>query len=125
MKINTLLLIVSLCGFSACSQRLNEKPNILLILVDDMGWSDIGCYGGEVKTPNLDRLAENGIRFTQMHNTSKCFPSRASLLTGVYAQQCGYDKTYKQPIRNAVTIGEVLQTAGYRTLWAGKHHGIE
>lgn len=125
MKINVLLLIVSLIGFSACSQHSNENPNILLILVDDMGWSDIGCYGGEVETPNLDRLAENGIRFTQMHNTSKCFPSRATLLTGVYAQQCGYDKTYKQPIRNAVTIGEVLQTVGYRTLWAGKHHGIE
>lgn len=125
MKIKSLLLIIYLVAFSACSQKSNDKPNILLILVDDMGWSDIGSYGGEVETPNLDRLAENGIRFTQMHNTSKCFPSRATLLTGVYAQQCGYDLTYKQPIKNAVTLGEVLQTEGYRTLWAGKHHSVE
>ncbi len=101
-----------------------NRPNVLLILVDDMGWSDIGCYGGEVSTPNLDSLAHRGIRFTQFHNTSKCFPSRACLLTGVYAQQCGYDRGYSQPI-HAVTLGEVLQTAGYRTLWSGKHHGIE
>jgi arylsulfatase A-like enzyme len=125
MKTNLQLLLVSFFFFSACQNRSAEKPNILLILVDDMGWSDIGCYGGEVETPNLDRLAENGIRFTQMHNTSKCFPSRATLLTGVYAQQCGYDKSYKQPIKNAVTLGEVMQTKGYRTLWAGKHHSVE
>lgn len=125
MKTNLLFVLVSLFFFSACQNHSLEKPNILLILVDDMGWSDIGCYGGEVETPNLDRLAENGIRFTQMHNTSKCFPSRATLLTGVYAQQCGYDKSFKQPIKNAVTIGEVLQTAGYRTLWSGKHHSTE
>lgn len=125
MNTKSLLIIVFLFAFSACNRQSNDKPNILLILVDDMGWSDIGCYGGEVETPNLDRLAENGIRFTQMHNTSKCFPSRATLLTGVYAQQCGYAKTYKKPIKNAVTLGEVLKTAGYRTLWAGKHHSVE
>lgn len=125
MNIKSLLIIVFLFAFSACNRQSNDKPNILLILVDDMGWSDIGCYGGEVETPNLDRLAENGIRFTQMHNTSKCFPSRATLLTGAYAQQCGYAKTYKKPIKNAVTLGEVLKTAGYRTLWAGKHHSVE
>ncbi len=125
MKTNIFLLLVSLFFFSACQNQAVKKPNILLILVDDMGWSDIGCYGGEVETPNLDRLAENGIRFTQMHNTSKCFPSRATLLTGVYAQQCGYAKSHAQPIKNAVTLGEVLQTAGYRTLWSGKHHSTE
>jgi arylsulfatase A-like enzyme len=90
-----------------------------------MGWSDIGCYGSEVATPNLDRLASEGIRFTQMHNTSKCFPSRATLQTGIYAQQSGYDKSYKQPLANCVTLGTVLQTAGYRTFWSGKHHGVE
>ncbi|PZV79704.1 sulfatase-like protein [Algoriphagus aquaeductus] len=68
-----------------------SKPNIILILADDLGWSDIGCYGSEVKTPNLDWLAANGIRFTQMYNTSKCNPSRAALLTGLYAQQVGYE----------------------------------
>jgi len=125
MKKQFFLLYIAIFFIASCSDLSNNKPNILLILVDDMGWSDIGCYGGEVETPNLDRLAENGIRFTQMHNTSKCFPSRAILQTGIYAQQNGYHKSYKQPLRHCVTIGEVLQTAGYRTLWAGKHHGIE
>lgn len=102
-----------------------KKPNIILICADDLGWSDIGCYGSEIKTPNLDRLANSGMRFRQFHNTSKCFPSRACLLTGVYAQDCGYDVTFTNPIRHAVTLGEVLRTAGYRTLWSGKHHGLE
>ncbi len=102
-----------------------ERPNIVLIAVDDMGWSDLGCYGSEINTPNIDKLASNGLRFTNFYNTAKCFPSRASLLTGVYAQDCGYDKTHTNPIRNAVTLGEVLQDAGYVTYWAGKHHGKE
>ena len=101
-----------------------EKPNIIFILVDDMGWSDLGCYGSEIKTPNLDKLADEGLRLTQMHNTSKCFPSRACLLTGVYAQQCGMSKSFTK-ITNAVTLGEVLKTAGYRTLASGKHHSKE
>jgi arylsulfatase A-like enzyme len=107
-----------------CSPAEFQKPNIVLILADDMGWSDIGCYGGEIHTPNLDRLAKGGIRFTQMHNTAKCFPSRACLLTGLYAQQCNMDR---QPgeFKNSVTLGEVLQSAGYRTLMAGKHHSTE
>jgi len=67
------------------AEPVDQRPNIIFILVDDMGYSDIGCYGGEIKTPNLDRLAARGMRFTQMHNTSKCYPSRACLLTGVYA----------------------------------------
>ena len=125
MKIYLLILLSVVLTFTQCDSERHKSPNILLILVDDMGWSDIGCYGSEVATPNIDRLAENGIRFTQMHNTSKCFPSRATLLTGIYAQQSGYDKTYKQPLNHAVTIGEVLQKAGYRTLWSGKHHGVE
>ena len=102
----------------------DNAPNILLILVDDMGWSDLGCYGGEIDTPNLDWLAERGIRFTQFHNTSKCFPSRACLLTGLYAQQCGMGRRPGH-LRNCVTLGEVLRTAGYRTLMTGKHHGLD
>ncbi|MGC9342571.1 MAG: sulfatase-like hydrolase/transferase, partial [Bacteroidales bacterium] len=102
-----------------------ENPNIILILADDLGWSDIGCFGSEVHTPNLDKLAENGIRFTNIHNTSKCFPSRACLLTGLYAQQSGYNRSFNQPLLNAVTFGEVLRNAGYRTLWSGKHHGLQ
>ncbi len=102
-----------------------ELPNIVLICADDLGWSDLGCYGSEIETPNIDRLAEQGIRFTQFYNTSKCFPSRACLLTGIYAQQSGYDRAFQQPLRNAITLGEVLQEAGYLTLWSGKHHGLE
>lgn len=101
-----------------------KKPNIVLILADDMGWSDPGCYGGEISTPNLDRLARNGIRFTQFHNTAKCFPSRACLLTGLYAQQCGMDKG-PGSFRNSVTLGDVLRSAGYRTLAVGKHHSTD
>ncbi|MDN5214916.1 arylsulfatase [Fulvivirgaceae bacterium BMA12] len=107
------------------SPTSTEKPNIILISVDDMGWSDLGCYGSEINTPNIDKLAEDGMRFTNFYNTAKCFPSRACLLTGVYAQDCGYDQTFTNPITNAVTLGEVLQSAGYLTYWAGKHHGKE
>ncbi len=119
-----LALLVFLFIFSG-KAKAQEKPNIILICADDLGWSDIGCYGSEVQTPNLDILAEGGMRFRQFHNTSKCFPSRACLLTGVYAQQNGYAENFKKPITNAVTLGEVLKTAGYRTLWSGKHHGLE
>ena len=103
---------------------MRQRPNIILILNDDMGYSDIGCFGGEIATPNLDRLAKGGIRFTQFHNTAKCFPSRACLLTGLYAQQCGMDRR-PGTMTNCVTLGEVLRAAGYRTLMAGKHHGVE
>ena len=102
---------------------LPEKPNILFILVDDMGWSDIGCYGSEINTPNIDLLAKNGIRYRQYYNTAKCNTTRASILTGLYHQQVGM--TRPDTIKNAVTLGEVLRPAGYRTLASGKHHGKE
>src|SRR5262249_32875214 len=70
---------------------LLARPNIVLILADDMGFSDIGCYGGEISTPNLDRLAAGGLRFTQMYNTARCWPTRACLMTGYYAQQVNRD----------------------------------
>ncbi len=117
-------LLFCLLVFISC-EKGEKQPNIILISADDLGWSDIGCYGSEVETPNLDKLANEGMRFTRFHNTAKCFPSRACLLTGVYAQQNGYSKTFKNPITNAVTLGEVLRGAGYRTLWSGKHHGLE
>ncbi len=116
------ILLPALLLFS-CSTM--DYPDIILISVDDMGWSDLGCYGSDIHTPNIDRLAEEGMRFTQFHNTSKCFPSRACLITGIYAQQSGYDKSFRQPLMNAVTLGEVLREAGYITLWSGKHHGLE
>lgn len=97
------------------------KPNIIMILVDDMGYSDLGCYGGEINAPNLDKLAQNGIRFTQMHNTAKCFPSRACLLTGVYAQHSGI-AINPGSFKNTISLGDLLRTAGYRTLSSGKNH---
>ncbi len=122
MKTKLSLLALATLTFSCQEKTKNERPNIVMILADDMGFSDLGCYGSEINTPNLDQLADNGLRFTQFTNTSKSFPSRACLLTGLYAQQCGMGK---QPayITNAITIGEVLKKAGYRTLMSGKHHG--
>ena len=93
------------------------RPNIILIMVDDMGYSDIGCYGGEVQTPNLDRLAKDGLRFTQFYNTAKCHTTRAELLTGNYAYSIGDNN-----MEHGATFGEVLRTVGYRTLIAGKWH---
>ena len=127
-QIGASALAVTATGFSGAvsyaQKSSSERPNIIFILVDDMGWSDLGCYGSEIQTPNIDRLAANGLRFTQCYNTAKCFPSRATLLSGVYAQQCGMDEKHGE-IKNAVTLGEVLKTAGYRTLASGKHHGTE
>lgn len=102
-----------------------QRPNVILIMVDDMGWSDIGCYGSEVSTPNIDKLAAEGIRFTQMYNTAKCFPSRACLMTGLYSQRTGYNIGYKKNMDNAITLGELFQMGGYTTMWSGKHHSTE
>lgn len=122
-KLVPVLMLMLAC--SSCMHiEKNMQPNILLIMVDDMGFSDIGCYGGEIQTPNLDKLADQGLRFTRYYNTSKCFPSRACLLTGQYAQHNGMaQKALK--FTNAVTIAEVLRGEGYRTLMTGKHHGEE
>ena len=131
-----LLLPVFLIIFQSCEspKELPKKelpPNIILILGDDMGYSDIGCYGGEINTPRLDELAKNGLRFTQFYNGARCCPSRASLLTGLYPQQAGighmvYDRG-TPPFRgdlssNAVTIAEALKGAGYSTYMSGKWH---
>lgn len=110
---------------------MNQLPNIVLILNDDMGYSDIGCYGGEVHTPNLDRLAENGLRFTQFYNTARCSPSRASLLTGLHPHQTGIGiltdddgpEGYSGDLNDScVTIAEVLKQKDYRTYMSGKWH---
>jgi arylsulfatase A-like enzyme len=107
------------------------KPNVVLILADDMGFSDIGCYGGEIQTPNLDRLAQGGVRFSQFYNTARCSPSRASLLTGLHPHQTGIGvltnddrpRGYPGTINNrCVTIAEILKVAGYATCLAGKWH---
>ena len=131
-------------GFALCSRlAAADKPNILIILADDLGWSDLGCYGGEIRTPNLDSLAAGGLRFTQFYNCTRCCPSRASLLTGLYPHQAGIglmtsDRAAKYPgtgdkgeafpgYRGAlnascVTIAQVLKPAGYRTAAVGKWH---
>ena len=114
----------------ASAQHPN-KPNIILIMSDDMGFSDIGCYGGEIQTPNLNRLAGNGLRFTQFYNTARCCPTRASLMTGLYQHQAGVGHmmddrgypSYQGNLRhNCVTIAEAVKPAGYRTYMAGKWH---
>ena len=108
-----------------------RRPNIIVILVDDMGFSDIGCYGSEIPTPNLDKLAANGLRFTQFYNTARCCPSRAALLTGLYSHQAGVGHMtdnngvpgYQGHLNDkCVTIAEVLRPAGYFTAMCGKWH---
>ncbi|MHC4200004.1 MAG: sulfatase-like hydrolase/transferase, partial [Planctomycetota bacterium] len=107
------------------------RPNIVILFVDDMGYSDIGCFGGEIETPNLDRLAERGVRFTQFYNTARSCPARASLLTGLYPHQAGIGMMvyrnsgdgYEGNLNSkCVTFGEVLGSAGYRTMLVGKWH---
>lgn len=97
------------------------RPNIVLILADDLGFSDIGCYGGEIATPNLDRLAADGLRFTQMYNTARCWPTRGALLTGYYAQQINRDPARQRPAWAAL-LPELLRQAGYRSYHSGKWH---
>ena len=104
-------------SLTAGAEPDRTRPNIVLIMVDDMGYSDIGCYGGEVRTPNLDRLAGGGLRFTQFYNTAKCHTTRAELLTGNYAYSIGDNN-----MEHGATFGEVLRIVGYRTLIAGKWH---
>ena len=107
------------------------KPNIVLIVADDLGYSDLGCYGGEIQTPNIDRLAKEGLRFSQFYNGTRCCPSRASLLTGLYAHQAGVGHMTSDRGRpgyrgnlsqNSVTIAEALKSGGYKTMMAGKWH---
>jgi arylsulfatase len=118
---------------SALPALAAERPNIVVILGDDMGFSDLGCYGGEIRTPNLDALAAGGVRFTQFYNTARCCPTRASLLTGLYPHQAGIghmmeDKGaefpgYRGDLNGAcITIAEALRPAGYRSYMVGKWH---
>ena len=117
------------------AEPAGKPPNIVIILADDMGFSDLGCYGSEIGTPNIDGLAQQGVRFTQAYCAARCCPSRAALLTGLYPHQAGMGdmvSTIKKPRSNGpyqgflnrecVTIAEVLRTAGYRTYMSGKWH---
>ena len=123
-------LITSLVIFSSIVNA-QKKPNIIIILADDMGFSDIGSYGGEIATPNIDKLANGGVRFRQFYNAARCCPTRASLMTGLYAHQTGVGgMTVDQGVpsytgdisNNCVTIAEVLKSNGYKTYMSGKWH---
>ncbi len=121
----------------AADEKPKKKPNIILIMADDMGYSDIGCFGSEILTPNIDALAANGLRFTQFYNSARCSPTRAALLTGLNPHQAGMGRLAEERIgittvsqpgylgylnNNCVTIAEVLKTAGYSTYMSGKWH---
>src|SRR5450432_531824 len=100
-----------------------KKPNFLLLLADDMGFSDAGCYGGDIETPNLDRLASQGVRFTQMYSTARCGPSRNCLMTGYYAQQTAADVMTSGNVPDYTQFApEYLKPLGYRSFHAGKWH---
>lgn len=132
-------LFVFACAFAVENSHAADakRPNIVVFLVDDMGFSDIGCYGGEISTPNIDKLASNGVRFTQFHNTARCCPTRTALLTGLYPHQAGVGHmTQEQHDENGnalpgysghlndkcVTVAEVLKKSGYFTAMTGKWH---
>ena len=113
---------MSLLCLSAVAQ---SKPNVVLILVDDMGWSDFGCYGSEIKTPTIDSLAYNGLRYRQFYNAARCAPTRCSILTGLYVHQVAVNPAQSLPnlrTDNNVTIAEILGANGYRTYISGKWH---
>ena len=129
--------VIAVIAF-ACLRSANadERPNIIIVLVDDMGFSDIGCYGGEIETPNIDALAEGGLRFTQFYNSGRCCPTRASLITGRHPHQVGIGHMTEPPDQSlgfegpyqgylnddCVTIAQLMRGAGYHTLMTGKWH---
>jgi arylsulfatase len=110
-----------LAGPVTASESGARPPNVLIVLADDLGFSDIGCYGGEIRTPTLDLLAQNGLRFTQFTNTARCWPSRAALLTGYYAQQVNRDPAGTRPPW-ARLLPDYLRPLGYRSYHSGKWH---
>src|SRR5438094_99694 len=125
----TLVALAVLCPVASAPAA--PKPNILLIVADDLGYADPGCYGGEIRTPILDKLAADGLRLTQFYNCARCCPSRACLMTGLYPHQAGVGNMtadqgqpgYRGHLNDrCVTIPEVLRPAGYRTYISGKWH---
>ncbi|WP_157558124.1 arylsulfatase [Niabella aurantiaca] len=127
-----IIFIVIFClGLRPSGTAQSKRPNIVLILADDLGYSDVGCYGGEIATPHIDRLAANGVRYASFYNTSRCCPTRAALLTGMYNHNAGIGEMttnrglpgYRGALsENTVTLAEVLKKAGYHTAMAGKWH---
>ena len=134
-----LLLVLILTFIFSCQQKNEpvekQKPNILFVLLDDLGYSDLGCYGGEINTPNMDQLGYNGLRYESIYNSARCCPSRAALMTGLYPPQAGIANfTTNKPKKDlgpaylghlredCVTLGEVLKSGGYGTYYVGKWH---
>jgi arylsulfatase A-like enzyme len=133
MELSRRSFLTGVAGAAAAVAQRNsrQRPNIIVIMADDMGFSDIGCYGSEIATPNLDRLARGGMRIAQFYNTARCCPTRAALMTGLYSHQAGIGHMIQETPHPAyrgflndrcVTIAEVMRTAGYRTAMAGKWH---
>jgi len=145
LQLALLLGLPTLIGPVACSAQTtvpNPRPNVVLVLVDDMGYSDLGCYGGEIATPVLDSLANRGLRFARFYNSAQCTPSRASLLTGLYPHQAGLGDMnargpsnpfwkkvgspaylgFKKPHQGVATLPEILRSRGYQTYMSGKWH---
>jgi arylsulfatase len=134
IQISIISIILAGYSFTFAKEKkttVKKRPNIIIILADDMGYSDIGCYGADTQTPNLDAMAKGGLRMTQFYNASRCCPTRASLLTGLYQHQVGVgdmvntraESAYQGYLnQNCVTIAEALKTGGYNTLMAGKWH---
>ncbi len=121
------LVLIALAPWLVLGQTppVTNAPNVMVILIDDMGFSDLGCYGGEARTPNIDSLAATGLRFRNFHNTARCSPTRMALLTGLYTHQAAtIPGDSLPPLRtdNNITIAELLRTVGYRTYMAGKWH---
>ena len=132
MKKLTALILFAVFSFgSSIVVAAAPKPNVLLIMADDLGFSDLGCYGGEIATPNLDSIAQNGLRYARFYNTARCWPTRGALLTGYYAQQIRRDTLPGIPSGGgnrgvrpdwAVLAPKLLKPAGYRSYHTGKWH---
>lgn len=115
-NLSCIVFLIKLLLFSLAGAETKIKPNVIIILADDLGYSDLGCYGGEIATPNLDKLAAGGLRFTSFYNSAKCEPTRASLMSGQYWQDCGVG------VKKGLTMGQAMRTAGYTTIAVGKWH---
>jgi arylsulfatase A-like enzyme len=131
MELSRRSFLAGVAGSAAVVAQNGRRPNIIVIMADDMGFSDIGCYGSEIATPNLDRLARGGMRVAQFYNTARCCPTRAALMTGLYSHQAGIGHMIQETPHpsyrgflndRCVTIAEVMRAAGYRTAMAGKWH---
>ena len=123
MKIIRIVAVFAGLLFAGSSHGQSKKPNVLILLADDLGYTDLGCYGSEIQTPNLDRLANQGLRFSQFYNTARCWPSRASLMSGYYAQQVRMDPQQKKgPTPWMKLLSHHLGASGYRAYHSGKWH---